>query len=146
MSGPELLARQIQRLSAQAIGARQPDLAGLIAAWADIVGPQWAGRCTPVAFRPGRGGQPGMMDLAVSAGEALLVQHETPVLLGRINAYLGHMAVKGFRLQSAESEPIPYRRADKKLDPVAVDGVDDPELANLLGRLGAALRDSGKNK
>lgn len=146
MSGPQLLARQVQRLSAQAIGAKQPDLVGLMAAWSDIVGAEWAARCTPLSFKRGRANQPAILELGVPAGEALLVQHESPVLLGRINSYFGGGFVKALRLKPMEMARPPRRRVVKELVPLAVEGVDDPELAATLGRLGAALRESGKTR
>lgn len=146
MSGPQLLARQVQRLAAQALGAKQADLVGLMAAWPDIVGPQWASRCTPLGLRRGRGSQPSQLELGVFPGEALLVQHETPVLLSRINAYFGNGAVGGLRLRTVEPPPQPRRKPARVLESVPVEGVDDPELAAALGRLGAAIRDSGKRR
>lgn len=142
MSGPQLLARQIQRLSAQAIGVKQPDLAGLLASWSEVVGPEWASRCMPLAFRRSRANQPAVLELAVSSGDALLVQHETPVLLARINRYFGGPFVNAFRFKPVEPPPQPRCRT-KVLEPVPIEGVDDPELAATLGRLGAALRESG---
>ena len=140
MAHPQLLARTVHALTAQLVGAQQPDFAGLIAAWSDIVGQQWADRATPAAWRR-RTGNEGLvtLDLAVPAGEALLVQHELPVLLKRINSYFGHKVVGDIRiLQSAAADsPLPKWRP--ALKPLAIDGVADTDLAAALGRFGAAI-------
>ncbi len=146
MSGPQLIAKQIQNLAAQAIGAKNPDLAGLMASWADIVGPEWAARCTPLTFIRGRGNQAPVLELAVSAGDSLLVQHETPVLLSRVNRYFGGPMVKSFRFRMVDPVAHPRRKVEKVLEPMVIEGVDDPELAATLGRLGAAIRESAKNR
>ena len=146
MSGAQLLSRSVQRLAAQAIGAKQPDLAGLMAAWPDVVGHEWAARCTPLAFIRGRGGQNAMLEIAVTSGEALLVQHETPVLVSRINGYFGGPMIKGLRLTQIDPPAQGRRKPVKEYEPLPVDGIDDPELAATLGRLGAAIRDSAKGR
>lgn len=146
MSGPQLLARQVQRLAAQALGGKQADLVGLMASWPEIVGPEWAKRCTPLGLKRGRGSQPSQLELGVFPGDALLVQHETPVLLSRINTYFGNGAVGGLRLRTIEPAVQPRRKPVKTLEPLPVEGVDDPDLAAALGRLGAAIRESGKRR
>lgn len=145
MAGLQLLARSVQRLAANAIGAKQPDLAGLMAAWPQVVGIEWAARTTPLVFKRLRGNQPATLELAVSEGEALLVQHESPVLLGRINAYFGHNVVGQLRIKPLESKPyIPSRKKPANSEPMQIEGIDDPELSAALGRLGAAIRESGR--
>lgn len=142
MSGPQLLAKQVQRLAAQAIGSKNPDLAGLMASWVDIIGPEWSARCTPLGFIRGRGNQPPMLELGISPGDSLLVQHESPVLLSRINRYFGGPMVKSFRFRMIDPPSQPRRKPVRELQPLPIEGVDDPELAATLGRLGAAIRDS----
>lgn len=146
MSGPQLLSRPVQRIAAQAIGAKQPDLAGLMASWVDVVGPEWAHRCTPLAFIRGRGNQNALLEIAVTSGEALLVQHETPVLVSRINGYFGGPMIKGLRLTHMDPPAQGRRKPVKEFAPLPIDGIDDPELAATLGRLGAAIRESGKTR
>lgn len=140
MPGPQLIARSVRRLAAKAIGAKQPDLMGLIEHWEQVVGPQWAGRCTPLALRRGRPSQPLVLELAVPPGETLLVQHETPILLSLVNGYFGHGAIASLKIRPTDPLTPAVRRSDKPLVPLAVEGIDDPELAASLGRLGAALR------
>lgn len=146
MYGPQLLSRSVQRLAAQAIGAKQPDLAGLIANWPDIVGTEWAGRCTPLTFIRGRGNQGALLEIAVTSGESLLVQHESPVLISRVNGYFGGPMIKGLRLTLVDPAPQGRRKPVKEYEPLPIEGIDDPELAATLGRLGAAIRDSAKSR
>ncbi len=93
MSSPSSFLRHVRRFTADGIGARNPDLAGLIRSWPEVVGSEWAARTTPVELVPARADRPAGLKLAVPAGEILLVQHETPLLLARVNAYFGYAAI-----------------------------------------------------
>ena len=141
MSGPTLLARHISALTATALGSSQPALVGLVANWANVVGRDWAARCVPQNWQPGRAGRAATLELAVPPGLALIVQHELPVLLQRVNAYFGHGAVGQLRLCQVEKLPLrEHQVADSiPIKPVAVENITDPELAAALGRLGGAL-------
>ncbi len=72
------------------------------------------------------------------------MQHELPVLLKRINGFFGHNLVTEVRLKQIDpvlmqsSRNPSRRRLSPAPDPI--DGIDDPELEALLGRLGAAIR------
>jgi hypothetical protein len=147
MAGPQLLARSIAKLTAAAVGRKHPDLAGLMQAWPDIVGPDWAGRASPLGWHRRRGSEMGkvVLELGISPGAGLLVQHESPVLLSRINGYFGHKVVAELRLTQLDQEPIPYRPSrETKSEPVP--GVDNSELAAALGGLGAAIRESARKR
>ena len=142
MSSPTLLARPVQKIAAKAIGSKQPDLVGLMQSWTEVIGPEWAARANHIGWKPGRGGQPAKLELAVSAGEALLVQHETPVLLSRINSYFGHGAIGALVLKKVDRPETSRSRPRPASRPLEVDGIQDPDLAAALGRLGAAIHDS----
>lgn len=147
MAGPQLLARSVAKLTAAAVGRKHPDLAGLMQAWDEIVGSDWASRASPLGWHRRRGSEQGLvvLELGVCPGAGLLVQHESPVLLSRINAYFGHKVVASLRLTQLEQEPIPYRpRRDVAAEPVP--GVDNSELAAALGGLGAAIRESARKR
>jgi hypothetical protein len=120
----------------------------LLGAWAGIVGPELAARCRPVRLaHPDGRFQPGVLHLHASGTAALLLQHQTPQILERINAYFGHLAVARLRILQA---PLPPPRLpeppEPELDPVSaerversVEGVGEPELRAALLALGRAL-------
>jgi hypothetical protein len=142
MAAPQLLSHSVRKLTAPAMGRRFPDLAGLFASWPDVVGQTWAARLTPLGWRGGRNAA--TLEVGVSPAEAILVQHELPVLLKRINGFFGHNLVTEVRLKQidpvlTQSSRNPSRR---RLSPAPepIEGIEDPELEALLGRLGAAIR------
>jgi len=113
------------------------------------LGPDWAARVTPIGWRQRRAGadQSIILDLAVAPGQGLLVQHEAPVLLTRINSYFGHKAVAELKLKPLEAEPAPsFRRRARGGPPLPIDGIEDAELATALGRLGASIRESQRSR
>ena len=150
MAVPQLLGRTVAQIAAAVVGKKHPDLAGLMRAWPEIVGPDWAGRASPVGWlrRHGRAeNSPITLELAVPQGESLLVQHETPVLLSRINAYFGFKAVTALKLKILDEDlPRSRARVTRELPPLPVEGIDNPELAASLGRLGAAIRESARKR
>lgn len=137
------LAKSIRKLATEAVGAKQPALAGLIGEWREVVGAEWASRCVPMGWKAGRGDRLATLELAVSGGTAPLVQHELPTLESRINAYFGYRAIGTIRLKQVERLPQPkIVRERAEVVPVAVD-IEDEELALALGRLGAAVGAKG---
>lgn len=99
MSSVSPFLRHVRQFTAAGVGAKNPDLIGLIQSWPEVVGPELAERTTPVELTPARADRPAVLKLMVPAGEILLVQHETPVLLARINAYFGYAAIGALTLR-----------------------------------------------
>ena len=93
--------------------------ASLLADWATIVGPSLARRCQPLRIdhAPGRRSG-GSLLLRVGGAAALEIQHATPQILERINAYFGRRVVRQLRLLqmplpvAAEPPRRPVRRLD----------------------------------
>lgn len=145
MPPPMLISRPVRSLVAPALGRRYPDLAGLFANWPEIVGLDWAKKATPLGWRGSRQHQ--VLELGVNPAEALLVQHELPMLLMRINGYFGRNIVGQIKLKQVESplstDPLQTAHAAARRRKMAtaqpVEGIDDPELAELLGRLKVAV-------
>lgn len=148
MSSPTLLAHAVQRIAARTVGKSQPDLVGLVESWADIVGEMWAARTTPIGWTPARAGRAAELKLAVLPGEALLVEHETPALLSRINGFLGAGAIGTIRIKKIEktADNLEKKKRIRTLKPLPVEGIDDPELAEILGRLGAAIKSATRER
>ena len=148
--GLRALAVTLPRVTAKAFGRRGLAEAGLVADWPAIVGGELAGVLLPrgLSFARRAERRDGTLTLRVEPGFAPAVQHLEPLLIERINGYLGYPAVGRLRLQQgpvASRAPAAPRKA-APLPPEAtkalakrLDQVGDPELAAALERLGQAL-------
>jgi hypothetical protein len=129
-------------------GGREPDT--LKARWREIVGEALAGRSEPVKVIKSRTGG-ATLELRVAGPVAALVQHQAPLILDRLNLYLGAGAVAKLRIvQGPLTRPSPAkpqaRRARPPLDAAAeqklaeslADSPDGP-LKDALARLGSAV-------
>ena len=144
------MAQFVPQLTAKALGIRGLAHANLIVDWATVVGAEMAGVCQPekLAFRRGERSQ-GVLHLRVSGSAALELQHDAPRLIERINSYFGYKAVAEIRLVQVAPKASPMRDQTRKLRNPApseiealestISQVDDDDLRETLGRLGAAI-------
>jgi len=102
---------------------RGPD--DLKARWKEIVGEALAGRSEPVKLVKSRTGG-ATLELKVAGPVAALIQHQAPLILDRLNLYLGPGAVARLRIvQGPLSKPAtasstsPVRRSRAPLDAAA---------------------------
>jgi hypothetical protein len=130
--------------------------------WREIVGESLATRSEPVKLVKPRGGG-ATLELKVAGPVAALIQHQAPLILDRLNLYLGEGAVAKLRIVqgplsrgSGPSRPTaakaaaPIRRARPPLDAAAerklAEGLataPDGPLKDVLLRLGReVLRDT----
>jgi hypothetical protein len=88
--------------------ARQRGLVdgALLTEWANIVGPELAGRCCPIKLRREPGG--GALSIRAPGPAALELQHAAPQIVERINGYFGFAAVRRLKLVQA---PVTIPRA-----------------------------------
>lgn len=130
--------------------------ASLLADWATIVGPSLARRCQPLRLdhAPGRR-TGGTLLVRVGGAAALELQHATPQILERINAYFGRRVVRQLRLLQMPM-PVtapPARRAVRALDVTEEAALaqdvhsvaSDPLRAALLA-LGRTVAGSGRRR
>ena len=118
-------------------------LARLKADWPAIVGKELAAATWPSAL-----GRDGVLKLRVAAGQALEIQHRAPLLIERINLFLGRAALARIVLVQGPL-PLPVRRqhpASPPLSPAETRALDDqlapvtdPELRDALARLGRRI-------
>ncbi|HLY80415.1 MAG TPA: DciA family protein [Caulobacteraceae bacterium] len=133
---------------------RGPD--DLKARWKEIVGEALAGRSEPVKLVKSRSGG-ATLELRVAGPVAALVQHQAPLILDRLNLYLGPGTVAKLRIvQGPLSKPptaaaaAPKRRTRAPLDAAAerelaaslAEAPDGP-LKDALLRLGREVLRSG---
>ena len=130
--------------------------ASLLADWATIVGPSLARRCQPLRIdhAPGRRAG-GTLLVRVGGAAALEIQHATPQILERINAYFGRRVVRQLRLLQMPM-PVaapPPRRFVRPLDAAEEEALagavhtiaSDPLRAALLA-LGRTVAGSGRRR
>ena len=144
--GLRALAASLPRVTGKAFGRRGLALSSLVADWPSVIGSELASVTVP--RRLDKGGA-GTLTLRVESGQALTLQHLEPLLIERINAYLGFNAISRLRLQQG---PLgrrlpPPRRPAPPLDPAQeaalqarAKGVADAKLRAALERLGRAVQ------
>lgn len=133
--------------------ARQGFASGeLITRWAEIVGEEIAALAEPLKLQWPRSGshqeaEPATLLLRVEGPPAIEVQHLAPVILERVNRYLGWRAIGRIGIRQAPlARP---RSAIRPAGPTAAEtatvaatlgGIDDEPLREALARLGAAVK------
>lgn len=134
---------------------RGTSIARLQADWVAIVGADLARRTRPEALIAGRGargtatGGGKLLRLRVAGASALEVQHMAGQLVERVNTYAGHRLIDDLRLVQGTiaapplrpSLPKPSAETERRVAS-QVAGVKDPELRQVLARLGARIASS----
>ncbi|MDI7774058.1 DciA family protein [Asticcacaulis sp. EMRT-3] len=121
--------------------------------WNEIVGESLGRLCEPVRIIRGRTG--GALEIRVAGAYAPLIQHQSAVLIDRINLYLGGRKVERLRLiqgpltrQAAAPKPAPPRPLSPQ-DELAlqrqVADVSDEKLRAQLLKLGRGVLRRQKN-
>ena len=123
----------------------------IISRWADIVGPEIAAHSEPLKINwPRRFGEqapePATLVLRVEGPAALEIQHLSAVILERVNRFFGWQAIGRISLRQA---PLKHRERPSPPTPdpavaaqiaEALPEVEDEDLRQALGRLGAAIK------
>jgi len=120
----------------------------LRARWIEIVGEGLAGRSEPVKLVKSRTGG-ATLELRVAGPVATLVQHQAPLILARLNLFLGEGAVARLRIvQGPLSKPAPKtaptRRVRAPLDAAAEAQLAEGLVTTPEGPLKEALRRLGR--
>lgn len=147
MSSPRSLAALVPGVTRAAIGRGAGALGALMAGWGAVVGEGWAARAVPEALSFPRGRQDGAtLKLRVEPADALLLQHDLPSLIERINGHFGYAAVARVTMVQAPTRrepPSPPRRkpsgAELSEIAAAVATVGDEEWRARLASLGRAV-------
>jgi len=143
--GLRALAVSLHKVTGKAFGRDGLALSGLIADWPTIIGAELAAVTLPRQLDK-RG--EGTLTLRVAPAHALTVQHLEPLVLERVNGYLGHRAVTRLFLKQgpiagaqprARRAPPPLTAEQKAALEARVATVEDEQLRNALERLGRAV-------
>ena len=125
----------------------------IVTRWADIVGDALAARAVPIKLAwPSRpdSGEPGVLHVRVEGGFAIELQHDTPIVIDRVNRYFGWRCIGRLALKQG---PVPRPRPRFRFqEPDAAEcgaarlrisatagSFEDDALATALARLGALV-------
>jgi hypothetical protein len=150
--------RPVRRLSELATGLLAETFAKqgfasteLVTRWTDIVGPDIAAHAEPIKLQwrravEGEPAEPATLVLRVEGPAAIEVQHQSNLILERVNRFFGWQAVGRIALRQAPLSARP-RRAAPTVDAAeaervaaGITAVADVDLRMALGRLGAAVK------
>jgi hypothetical protein len=140
------LAASLPKVAGKAFGRRGLAAGGLIADWPSIVGAELAAVSLPRGLSRAGGGT---LTLRVEPAQALVLQHLEPLVVERVNGYLGYRAVARLRLQQGPlgGQRLPARPRPRPLTPAEeaslreqTAAVDDAALRDALEKLGRAVR------
>jgi hypothetical protein len=123
----------------------------LITRWPEIVGPEIADHSEPEKIQwPRPVGDalpdPGTLVLRVEGPTAVEIQHQSRVILERVNRFLGWQAVSGLRLRQApltrrtQAKPTPPDGGEQARIAATLSDIADDNLRAALARLGAAVK------
>ncbi|HWM82470.1 MAG TPA: DciA family protein [Pseudolabrys sp.] len=124
----------------------------LVTRWADIVGAEIAAHAEPLKIQWPRPigdapPEPATLILRVEGPAALEIQHQSSVLLERVNRFFGWQAVGRIALRQAplaRRKPKPQRPAPDPAETARIaaslPAIDDDDLRQALARLGAAVK------
>ena len=126
----------------------------IVTHWPDIAGPDIAKHCEPIKIewprrREAADDEPATLVLRVQGPCAIEIQHQTAVIIARVNRFFGWPAVGRVALRQAPLKRRKTRPAPPSPDPNAVrketlrlSGIADEDLRAALARLGAAVKRS----
>src|SRR5689334_16759146 len=124
----------------------------LVTRWKDIAGADIAAHAEPLKLQwpravEGEPPEPATLVLRVEGPAAIEIQHQSAVIIERINRFFGWQAVGRIALRQAPLSRPKVKAAPPKLDAAEVARVEatlgavtDDELRAALGRLGAAVK------
>jgi len=124
----------------------------LVTRWRDIVGSDIAAHAEPVKLQwvravEGEPPEPATLVLRVEGPAAIEIQHQSAVVLERINRFFGWQAVGRIAFRQAPLSRPKVKATPPKIDEAEAARVEstlteitDDELRAALGRLGAAVK------
>lgn len=133
----------MSRLAAPIVARDGGRLARLKADWPAIIGAELAAATWPAGLS-----RDGVLKLRVASDQALEIQHRLPLVIERINLFLGREAVARIVLVQGPlplpspprpAPPAPLSAEEARALEGQVSAVPDPELRDALGRLGRSV-------
>lgn len=163
MSKPATFLRPLADASRKTLGEAFAKLGfasvELVTRWEEIVGAEIAAHAQPEKIQWPRRGQasgspePGVLMLRVEGPAALEIQHQSDVILERVNQFFGWRAVAALRLRQAPLSRRATRRTGRAPAAEAVAsvaaglaGIKDDKLRNALAKLGASMGSASSHR
>ena len=133
--GPRTLSSLLPAITRPALRSRNAAAAQLIADWETVVGPALAGVTLPRRLSAGT------LTLACAGPTALELQHQSQLLIGRINGHYGRLLVDRLRFVQDEGAPERTPPPAPRPPPPPVEIPDMPEgpLRDALAALGGQI-------
>ncbi|MBK19862.1 MAG: hypothetical protein CMM52_13595 [Rhodospirillaceae bacterium] len=149
-TGPRSLAAVLPKIAEPALRKRGFSAAEIVTRWSEIAGEELATESCPdhLSFPKGSR-QGGTLHLSATGSVALLIQHQEPAILQRINTYFGYSAVNRLAITQTSShsrKPDNQKKLDTELTTQQISDIEEktnsiaePELRNALNKLGKAV-------
>lgn len=141
----ETLGKHFRILTEAAFKSHGFAQADVLARWPEIVGDAIAAVARPERIRWPRAAkgaqlQGGTLFVKATAGRGLEVQQSVPLIIERINRFLGYGAIMAVKIQQSHEMPEvpPTRPASAELSEPPR-GIEEPELAAALQKLGGGV-------
>ncbi|MES2729578.1 MAG: DciA family protein [Pseudomonadota bacterium] len=154
------VSASIRKVAATATGKRLVMLGRLLESWDEIVGPELAHTCQPHTLKVSGKDKDKQATLHISADPAFstALHYQQDLILSRIARVMGHTFVTKLKIVAGHVAPIvknspsppsaPLTESQNQRLSKALSGIDDPDLAACLNRLGKAviMRTDKQNK
>jgi hypothetical protein len=121
----------------------------IVTHWPEIVGSEIAAHAEPISMqwpRNVQSGEAATLVLRVEGPAAIEIQHQSGLVIERVNRFFGWRAVDRLALRQAPLRGLRKPRPRTKVDPEAAGrvaatlAIEDTALRDALGRLGAAVK------
>jgi hypothetical protein len=126
--------------------------AEIVARWSEIAGPDIAANSEPIKINWPRtqdetAPEPATLVLRVEGPAAIEIQHQSALILERVNRFFGWRAIGRLALRQAPlrrreppAKPAPSDTAAASRIAAGLPQIEDEDLRQALGRLGAAVK------
>jgi hypothetical protein len=110
IAAPVPVARAVRSVASQALGKVGQSFAQLMTHWPQVVGPELAMKCLPTALNFPRGkNADAVLHLATNSAFALELSHQTPLIMERVNSFLGYRAIAELRFDHKQLPFMEYK-------------------------------------
>lgn len=107
---PVQVARAVRGVAQQALGKVGQSFGQVMSHWPQVVGPELAQKCLPTALNFPRGkNADAVLHLATNSANALELSYQIPLIIERVNSFLGYRAIAEIRLDHTQLPSSEYK-------------------------------------